>query len=131
VLTAPGEIVPFVEGVWDYGSDDHVAVFGYASGLDHAVDVLPGALNFMTPSPELRGQPSTFLPGIVENAFSVHYTGPSLAWTLSIGGNTLTATADGNSRRLGSDPLPEPGSVAVIAAGAAVGGLVRRRGRGR
>lgn len=126
VLTKAGEVVPFVKGVWEYGPDDYAAVFGYASGEAEAVMVPLGANNVFSPGTAFRGQPTTFLPGVFDDAFVVHFQGPSLTWSLASGGNTATATADGSSPRLAFDPLPEPGSVSLIGV-AVAGGLVRRR----
>jgi hypothetical protein len=127
VLMKAGEVIPFVQGVWEYGPNDYAAVFGYASGAAGTRTIPYGAGNLLSPGPNTNGQPLNFMPGVFGNVFVAHFQGPSLTWSLTSGGYAATATADANSPRLAADPLPEPGWAGIAAMLAAAGGLVRRR----
>ncbi len=77
------------------GASTFDAEFGYLNKNGQAVTVPVGSGNRFSPSPEDRGQTTSFQPGRVGQAFTVTGipNGTSLVWTLSYAGSTRTATA--------------------------------------
>ena len=78
------------------------AIFGYvnASGANAIIPV--GRNNLVAPTPNDRGQPSVFRPGIVRNAFTVKNVPRTqeLTWVVTLpGGDTRTATASAHFPR--------------------------------
>lgn len=92
-----GDVIPIIECV---ASEDgvNVARFGYLNENPYAVTISIGNYNKFSPSPYDRGQPTTFQPGRVYDAFSVSYSSGQLNWLLKYRGHTIptgsTATAD-------------------------------------
>ena len=84
------------------------AVFGYAS--DNAADrtIAVGPDNGFSPAPEGRGQPTTFAPGVLEDAVRVTglAAGSSLTWAVRSAGVTSTATATAASTPACTTPPP-------------------------
>ncbi|HET9220987.1 MAG TPA: S8 family peptidase [Roseiflexaceae bacterium] len=86
---------PILECVVANANGSFTAFFGYQSDNSAAVDIPAGPDNRFQPTPQYRGQPEAFLPGRVQNAFSVTFVGNSLVWTVK----TVTVTASQASPR--------------------------------
>ena len=67
------------------------ALFGYKGVGNARQDVPIGRLNGFSPPPVGRGQPESFMPQVVEAAFTVQFDGKPLTWTLL--GRSVTARA--------------------------------------
>jgi hypothetical protein len=90
---------PVLECVRDNGGGSFTAFFGY-NNLSGAVQSIPvGGANRFSPSPENRGQPTSFQPGRHANVFSVTWNGDNLVWSLNLNGQGGTSTANRNSTR--------------------------------
>jgi RHS repeat-associated protein len=79
--------------------------FGVNNPNPEAVDVPVGPLNRFQPTPEDRGQPTSFDPGTVEELFTVPFEEAELTWQLD--GNGATASED-SPRCEGPTPTPTP-----------------------
>ena len=89
---------PVLECVEDGAPGEFIARFGYENedDVDQSVAIGPG--NGFSPAPELRGQPTTFVPGRQREVFQVSFDGTPLTWTLTgLDGAARTATASGSS----------------------------------
>ncbi|MFP4394324.1 MAG: Ig-like domain-containing protein, partial [Anaerolineales bacterium] len=88
---------PILECVVDNRDGSYTAYFGYLNGNDFPVPIGVGDRNKFTPTPQDRGQPTTFEPGRTsywpDAAFGVDFDGNNLVWTL----DGRTATASRNS----------------------------------
>ncbi|MBD1881851.1 MULTISPECIES: hypothetical protein [unclassified Coleofasciculus] len=93
VTQANKPLTPVLEGVVSCPTGPYIAYFGYKNENSATVDNPVGVYNKFTPSPENRGQTTSFLSGRVYNAFSVKFDGGNLVWTLAIPGKRRTATA--------------------------------------
>jgi uncharacterized repeat protein (TIGR01451 family) len=104
----------FVRCVTNNGSTFD-ATFGYQNDNLSPVTIPVGDANKFTPAPEDRGQPTTFQPGNLQQAFTV--TGiPSsqnLVWTLTSSG-TRTATASADDETKCSEPPPPAEPIGVF-----------------
>ena len=93
-MSLPTGIVPILDCVtFDQSNNILTASFGYVSANAQTESVAIGSANFFNPSPGSRGQPTSFLPGVHHNAFSVLFilnTTSSLTWTLL--GQSVTAS---------------------------------------
>ena len=74
------------------------AMFGYVNASEQTVTIPIGRQNLVTPAPIDRGQPSVFIPGIVNHAFTVRNVprGRDLTWAVRLPNGeirTTTATA--------------------------------------
>jgi hypothetical protein len=73
-------VTPKVECVVQSGST-YTAWFGYTNSKSSALTYTAGGLlNFFSPHPKDRGQPSTFQPGTHRFVFSVPFTSGSVTW---------------------------------------------------
>jgi uncharacterized repeat protein (TIGR01451 family) len=88
-------IRPVLENIISDNSDGYIARFGYKNDNDTEVTIEVGNDNKFHPSPQDRGQVTTFLPGRKVNQFQVPLScGQTLVWTLkSPNGSRRTATA--------------------------------------
>ena len=90
-------LTPILECVVDNGNGSYTAFFGYNNPSDSVVNVAVGNRNKFTPTPQNRGQPTSFEPGRTpywpDAAFSVDFNGEPLVWTLT--GKTATASRNG------------------------------------
>ena len=89
-------ITPIVECVRQLGPGSYVARFDYRNEVTYASTLVPvGPANRFLPSPESRGQPTTFLAGLFSDsgkgAFEVPFDGRPLTWI--VGGRSATASA--------------------------------------
>jgi hypothetical protein len=101
-----------------------LAHFGYDNPNAEAVQ--SPSENYFSPPPEGRGQPTTFQPGTVEDAFQVQSTGESLTWHLT--GNQVTASGDSTHCQASItvvkqlNPSDDPGRFALQIDGTTAGG---------
>jgi hypothetical protein len=87
------EVEPQAKCIDPLGNDGFRATFGYRNDNDFAISLYTGAGNMFVPAPMDRGQPASFLPGLVESAFTADSAnGYALSWVLGI--KTVTATKD-------------------------------------
>lgn len=89
-------LTPISACVEELGPDSFVAHFDYRNAVTFSGIYVPiGAENRFTPSPEFRGQPNRFLPGLSANqgfgAFEIPFDGTPLTWVL--GGLSVTASS--------------------------------------
>ncbi len=106
----PSPIRVFVSCVTN-GAASYSARFGYENDNTADVAIAIGPANGFTPAPEARGQPTTFQPGTVQEAFTVAGipNGVSLTWTVSSAGGTRTATSSpGLTSKCPAPPPPPP-----------------------
>ena len=91
------DIRPILECVVDNRDGTYTAYFGYLNGNDFPVSIEVGDRNKFSPTPQDRGQPTTFESGRTsywpDAAFNVDFDGNNLVWTL----DGRTATASRNS----------------------------------
>ena len=75
-MSLPTGIVPILDCVtFDQSTNTVTAFFGYVSVNAQTESVPYGPANFFSPSPAIRpGQPTSFLPGVHHNAFSVSFS---------------------------------------------------------
>ena len=92
---AQPKISPVLECVTDNRDGTYTAHFGYNNTGSEA-EVPVGPDNAFSPSPQDRGQPSTFQSGRQVKVFSVDFNGGKLVWTLASNGTARTATASDN-----------------------------------
>jgi uncharacterized repeat protein (TIGR01451 family) len=85
------------------------ATFGYQNDNRSAVTIPVGSNNRFAPAPADRGQETAFLPGNVQQAFTVRGVARStqLTWTVTHDGSSRSATAAGSFERK-CDGVPEP-----------------------
>ena len=113
----PSEGGLFATCVLRLGGTTYDAIFGYANGSQDDVIVPIGRRNLVTPAPINRGQPSTFRPGVVLVAFTVHNIPRTreLTWTVSLRtGETRTATASARFPRNCITAPPAPSADLVL-----------------
>lgn len=84
-------VTPKRESVVDNGDGTFTAFFGYDSTYSTTQTIPISTDNKFTPSPQDRGQPTSFLPGRQVNVFSVTWGGSNLVWSLD--GATATANS--------------------------------------
>jgi len=101
------QVSPVLECVIDNGDSTYTAYFGYNNPNPYSVIIPVGSVypeNKFNPSPEDRGQPSTFLPGRTpyypNAAFNVVFDGSNLVWSL----NGKTSTASSGSTKCDNIP---------------------------
>lgn len=91
---------PVLECVVDHSGGSFTAYFGYKNDNTSESSILVGANNRFSPTPQDRGQLTTFLPGRQQRVFPVSFNGSNLVWTLKgPDGRGRTATASSNSAR--------------------------------
>ncbi len=99
---------PVLECVERISSTSYVARFGYQNDNSATINISVGNNNKFSPSPQGRGQTTSFLPGRKVNAFQVPFNGSSLVWSIKGPDNqTRTATASSSSA-LCPAPTPTP-----------------------
>ena len=97
-------VYPIVECV-SASSNTYTAVWGYNNQTGVTQTLAVGTLNNFLPTPQNRGQPTTFNPGRVDNVFSASWTGSSgyLYWELN---NQNGAVASASSPACSKPPVP-------------------------
>jgi hypothetical protein len=98
---------PILECVFhDTGTGQYNSLWGYNNGSGSSENIAIGENNNFSPSPENRGQPTTFLPKLNDNVFVVTWNGTgSLTWNLD--GHSVSATK--SSTPCASNPVPVAG----------------------
>lgn len=109
------------------------AHFGYTSSWTNQVNIpvgnRPGQVNYFSPSPLDRGQPSKFQPGAFDDVFTVTFTG-TLTWFLDdANGTPNSATASSSSTRCAPVPALGIDSPLPLALLAIAGGVLLARRR--
>jgi hypothetical protein len=101
---------PVLECVFhDTGTGQYNSLWGYTNSGGSSDTIPIGSDNAFSPSPQNRGQPTSFTPGDHHNLFVVTWNGSgSLTWSL----NGKTATATTSSTACGSNPVPMTGDLA-------------------
>jgi hypothetical protein len=90
-FTLANPISPVLECVVNRGNGSYIAFFGYQNDNAVPAAILLSDGNMFSSAQRYRGQPTTFAPGRVRNAFSVDFDGSNLAWILN--GRTATASS--------------------------------------
>jgi hypothetical protein len=130
------DVTPIVECVFHdtsggpYGAGQYIASFGYnnTSLLKTTFTYPIGSLNAFSPTPQNRGQPTTFTAGRHDNLFTATWNGAgSLTWTLN--GRAVSATTASTACATNPVPIVGPQTLLWLAVGGAGVGLVvwRRR----
>jgi uncharacterized repeat protein (TIGR01451 family) len=93
------------------------AVFGYQNDSEDPVAIAVGENNRFQPAPAARGQPTTFLPGNVQRAFTVTgiEVGTTLSWSVRHAGATSLATAVSNFPEKCAAEPPRVGPIGIFA----------------
>jgi hypothetical protein len=114
----PQPVRPVLEYVTDNPDGTYSALFGYRNDNPEVVSIPVGSGNRFSPSPQDRGQSTTFQPGRQVAVFTIVFSSGNQVWTL----DGRTATASPNRRPVvalsatpAADPLVAPGSVTLTA----------------
>jgi CSLREA domain-containing protein len=94
----PARVSPVLECVVDRGpsaSPRYLARFGYSNPNSFTVNIPVGSDNRFTPTPQDRGQPTSYAPGRQRAVFEVGFDNQALVWRL----DGRTSTASRGSRR--------------------------------
>jgi hypothetical protein len=87
VAQAASPVQPFVSCYWANTDGSFTVAVGYTNSSASTVTYPIGALNFVSPAPQDRGQPTVFLPGTHNNVWAPTITQADLAagadWTLN------------------------------------------------
>jgi hypothetical protein len=125
------DVTPILECVFhDTGTGQYNAAFGYnnTSSQKTTFTYPIGSLNAFSPSPQNRGQPTTFTAGQHDNLFTVTWNGSSsLTWTLN--GRSVSASARSTACKTNPVPIVAPQTLLWLAIGAAGVGMVAWRRR--
>jgi hypothetical protein len=125
------DVTPIVECVFhDTGTGQYNAAFGYnnTSSLKTTFTYPIGSLNSFSPSPQDRGQPTTFTYGLHDNVFAATWNGSgSLTWTLN--GRSVSATTASTACKTNPVPIVAPQTLLWLAIGGAGVGIVAWRRR--
>jgi hypothetical protein len=90
---------PVLECVANNGNSNYTAYFGYKNDNTVAITIPIGGGNTFTPTPQGRGQSTTFQPGRQVKVFGVRFNGSNLVWSLKgPDGKNRTATASSTSK---------------------------------
>jgi hypothetical protein len=131
-VAQPAKVSPVLECVIDRGANSnprYIARFGYNNPNSFNVSLPVGNDNRFTPTPQNRGQTTTFLPARQRFTFDVAFHSGTLVWTL----NGKTSTASPNSTKCspptGSGPTAsDSGATNVTSTAATLNALVRAGG---
>jgi hypothetical protein len=92
--TARLNVTPVMTCIFDLGSGNYLAMFGYDNPNSFIVNIPLGTENQFQPDPADRGQPVSFFPGQSPNVLAASFTaGGSVSWLL----DGSTAVADSSS----------------------------------
>lgn len=135
VAQAASPVQPFVSCYWDNGDGTYTVAVGYTNTTTSTVTYPIGALNFVSPAPENRGQPTVFLPGTHSNVWAPTITQADLAagadWTLN---GVRVSTSITSISACPTKPVPISGGVGgviVFVAVALIIGVVGFKNRTR
>lgn len=121
VASAAPVVTPYISCYWPNSDGSVTAVIGYnnTSGTTQTYPI--GPLNFVSPSPQDRGQPTIFAAGDHSNVWTPTISGADLSagadWTLN--GFHLSANI-GNVAQCATKPVPITGGAGGVIAFAAV-----------
>jgi len=91
-------IKPILECVTKNSNNTYTAWFGYENDNTVNITIAVGTKNGFSPTPQNRGQPTTFLPGRQIKVFSFTFSSGNQVWTLTGPDNqTRTSTASPSS----------------------------------
>lgn len=97
--TSP-RVIPILECVEHIGDGVYRAYWGYENRHTSNVTIDVGGNNKFQPSPQGRGQPTTFLPGRRYNVFTTDFNDGYLSWTVHGGGSATPQTATASSESI-------------------------------
>lgn len=118
------KVLPILECVVKHSHNSYTAYFGYHNFNPLAVTIPLGVKNQFTPSPQNRGQPTSFGAGRQDFVFAVPFNGNNLTWVLKgpdgVGRN-VTATKQHNQSCAyrGLTP-PAQGSLTIVPTGLSI-----------
>ncbi|MGH8889186.1 MAG: hypothetical protein ACRDV3_05410 [Acidothermaceae bacterium] len=134
---ATSPVQPYVSCYWPNSDGSITADIGYNNSSATTQTYPVGALNFVSPAPQDRGQPTVFLPGRHDNVWAPTVSAADLStgadWTLN--GVKVSASIGGVSQ-CATKPVPITGGAggvvtfAILAAAAGVIFFSRRRFHG-
>jgi len=134
-FAAPSPVTPTVACYWGNADGSTTFSVGYTNSGATTVTYPVGTLNFVSPAPADRGQPTIFLPGVHTNAWAPTVTASDLAnnpnWTV----NGVPVNYGGNIPACASKPVSVSGSTtgyltataAIVGVGAYLINKPRRR----
>ena len=132
-IASAHKILPSVACVYhDTGTGQYNSEWSYNNDAGSNTFYAVGGSNYFSPSPQDRGQPTTFLPGQNNNVLTVTWNGSGgLTWTVD--GNSATATT--SSTKCSTNPVPIVGVQTILWVALAIAGtggvvLYRRRRHG-
>jgi hypothetical protein len=125
VAQAASPVQPFVSCYWANGDGTYTVAVGYTNTSASTVTYPIGPLNFVTPAPQDRGQPTVFLPGTHNNVWAPTITQADLAsgadWTLN---DVRVSTGITSISACPTKPVPISGGVGGVIAFVAVALLI-------
>jgi hypothetical protein len=97
-LAAGGTVTPFVSCYWSNPDGSITVSVGYTNSGTTTLTYPVGTLNYVTPSPQDRGQPSVFLPGTHNNVWAptvtaADFSGNAQWYVNGVPANVSTVTA--------------------------------------
>jgi PKD repeat protein len=104
---------PVLNCVRENGDGTYTAFFGYVNDGIENIYLPIGSKNGLSPSPQDRGQPVTFLPGTHQFAFSSNLDGTELGWNLA--GQSAAASKNSDICSSPGCLIDGPGSVCLDA----------------
>jgi hypothetical protein len=122
---------PILECVFrDTGTGQYNSLWGYNNSSGSVETIAIGTSNGFSPSPQSRGQGTTFQPGQHDNVFVVTWNGVgSLTWSLN--GHDVSAATSSTACAKNPVPLVGPQTILWAAAILACAGVVVLRRRRR
>jgi hypothetical protein len=140
VLAAPvaafaaGPVTPFASCFWANPDGSYTVSVGYTNSGATTVTYPIGTLNYVTPAPQDRGQPTVFLPGTHNNVWAPTITaaefGGGANWYVNgtpVSVGTFTACASKPVDGSGSSSGYLTATAVIVAAGASFLASPRRR----
>ncbi len=106
-------VVPMFDCVYKNHDGTYNAVFAYSNSNPNTINIPVGVSNQFIPAPQAQGQPTAFLTGVHNLAFSVPFSGSSLTWRLDSTFIVVTPTSNQCQVDLGVTKLlssPAPNS---------------------
>jgi hypothetical protein len=116
--------VPIAECVWSNGDGTTSFVWGWDNpSEDTAYAVAGSAQNRITPGSS-QTQPELFGPGRHQNVFVTTSSGTSSSWRLGNTSVTATGGSGGSTPTCATKPVPQVGSIGVLAIAVVFAGMV-------
>jgi len=104
-ICAGESVSPFLTNVVDNCDGSYTAIYGYENMNSGSVRIPIGDNNKFSGGTEDRGQPTTFLPGKISDAFRTEFDGNNLVWTLNGRTSTASSNASANVCRSRIEPI--------------------------